>query len=62
MKDKYYTPTELAEMLKVTPSTVNKLIRQGKIKAVNVGTGTGKRAHWRIFEGQYLNFLAEFYK
>jgi len=62
MEDKYYTTQELAKMLKVTSNTVNTLIRQGKIKAVDVGTGTGKRAHWRIYEGQYLKFLADSYE
>jgi excisionase family DNA binding protein len=60
MEDKYYTPAELAKILKVTPRTIINLIEKGKLKAVNVGAK--KRARWRIFEGQYLNFLAESYK
>lgn len=60
MEDKYYTPTELAKVLKVNSRTIVTLIEKGKLKAVNVGTKN--KAHWRIFEGQYLKFLAEFYK
>jgi excisionase family DNA binding protein len=60
MEDKYYTPTELAKMLKVNSRTIVTLIEQGKLKAINVGTKN--RSHWRIFEGQYLNFLADSYE
>lgn len=60
MEDKFYTISEMAKMLKVHQRTILKLINCKKLKAVNVGVG--QRAHWRIFEGQYLNFLAEFYK
>jgi excisionase family DNA binding protein len=60
MNDKYYTISEIAQMLKVHDRTVLRLIKAKKLKAVNVGAG--KNAHWRIFEGQYLKFVAEFYK
>ena len=60
MEDKFYTVNEMATILKVNPRTIVKLINGKKLKAVNVGVG--ERAHWRIFEGQYLKFLAEFYK
>ena len=60
MEDKYYTVSELAKLLKVDNRTILKLINTKKLKAINLGTG--ERSHWRIFEGQYLNFIAEFYK
>lgn len=60
MEDKYYTVSELANILRVNRLTITSLIKRGKILAVNVGTD--KRAHWRIYEGQYLKFLADSYE
>jgi len=59
MNDRYYTPSELAKILRVNPRTIVSLIRSGKLEALDVGTG--KRSHWRIYEGQYRKFLASSY-
>lgn len=33
----YYTVEQVAELLKVSPQTVRRLIREGQLKAVRVG-------------------------
>ena len=33
----FYTTKEVAEMLKVTKKTINQYVREGKIKAINMG-------------------------
>lgn len=60
MKDKYFTVQDMAEMLLINKRTVLSLIKRKILKAVNVGTE--KRANWRIYEGQYLSFLADSYE
>lgn len=60
MKDKFYTIKDLARMLKMNERTVSSLIKRGIIKGINVGTK--KRVVWRVFEGQYLNFLSKSYE
>lgn len=60
MQDVFYTVEELANMLKVNPRTVVSLIKRKKLKALNVGTD--KRAYYRIYEGQYLEFVAQSYE
>jgi excisionase family DNA binding protein len=60
MEEKYYTIHELADLLKVNQRTIVTLIKDGRLMALNVGTK--KRAHWRIYEGHYLAFLADSYE
>lgn len=60
MEDKYYTVSELAKILRVSTRTIRTLIENQKLTAVNVGTE--KRCNWRIYEGQYLKFLADSYE
>ena len=51
--DKYYSPTELAEILNLDPRTVRNLIKNGDIKAVKVGS------QWRIGENDFESFIKE---
>ena len=59
MEEKFYTITEIANSLNISPRTVSSLIKKGKLFAVNIGTG--KRQHWRVYDGQFQKFLAESY-
>lgn len=60
MNDTFYTVSEVAEKLGINRRTVTSLIRRGILLAVNVGTE--KRAHWRVYDGQFQKFLAESYE
>ena len=51
--DKYYSPTELAEILNLDPRTVRNLIKNGDIKAVKVGS------QWRIGKNDFETFIKE---
>lgn len=51
--DKYYSPTELAEILNLDPRTVRNLIKNGDIKAVKVGS------QWRIGKNDFEAFIEE---
>lgn len=61
MMDKTYTVFELANLLQVDRRTVSKLIKTGKILAMNIGMGK-KRSHWRVHDCQLQRFLAESYE
>jgi len=56
-----FKPSEVAEILGVTPYTViYKYIGKGSLKAFKLGDGTGKRGkyrHWRIRREDLLEFL-----
>lgn len=52
MSEKYYTVDEIAEMIKIHPKTVQRYIREGKLRASKVGKG------WRI-SGHDLSIFAE---
>jgi len=52
-KEKLYTVSEVAEMLKITPQTVRKYIKEKKLKAQRVGrpyliSGTGLKEFLNI--------------
>jgi putative resolvase len=51
MTSKFYTPVELAEMLRVNKMTIYRYIRAGKIKAYKIGKD------YRIEENEYQKFL-----
>jgi len=57
--DIFYTTREVAKMLKVNHRTITKLIYQGKIRAVNVGSD--KKPMWRIYDGELQKFMADNY-
>lgn len=60
MTDIYYTPKELARILKVNVRTIAKMIKNKRIIAVNCGTE--KRALWRVSDGDLQRFMAENYE
>lgn len=53
MEGKYYSPREIANRYNVTPQAIIKWIKQGKLKAVKVGSV------WRIPESALQEFLEE---
>ena len=55
--DKWYSLTEISGILRITRQTASKLIRNGKLKAINVSSG--KRPEWRIHDTHYLQFISE---
>lgn len=52
MSEKYYTVDEISELLKIHPKTVQRYIREGKLKAAKVGKS------WRV-SGHDLSTFAE---
>ncbi len=52
MTDKYYTVDEIAEMIKIHPKTVQRYIREGRLKATKVGKS------WRV-SGHDLSTFTE---
>lgn len=52
MKDTYYSVDEIAELLKIHPKTVQRYIREGKLKANKVGKS------WRV-AGHDLSIFTE---
>lgn len=52
MNDKYYTVDEIAEMIKIHPKTVQRYIREGRLKASKVGKS------WRV-SGHDLSTFTE---
>jgi len=52
MKEAYYTVDQIADILKIHPKTVQKYIREGKLKANKVGKS------WRV-PGHDLSIFAE---
>ena len=51
-RDAYQTVKEVAERLKVNEATVRQWIRDGDLRAVDIGKG------WRIADGDFDAFLA----
>lgn len=52
MSDKYYTVDEIAELIKIHPKTVQRYIREGRLKATKVGKS------WRV-SGHDLSIFTE---
>lgn len=52
MTEKYYTVDEIAELVKIHPKTIQRYIREGKLKATKVGKS------WRV-SGHDLSTFAE---
>lgn len=49
--EKYYSPSEIADILNLDPRTVRKLINNGDLEAVRVGS------QWRIGENDFKEFI-----
>lgn len=52
------TPTEAGELLKLSPKTVVRLIRSGKLRGSAVGNGT-KRHRWVIKRSDVMAYLEQ---
>ncbi|MFU7558774.1 helix-turn-helix domain-containing protein [Stieleria sp. JC731] len=52
----FLTPSEIAKLLKVSPETVIGWIRNGELRAVNVGSGT-RRSRFRVSRENLDEFL-----
>ncbi len=52
MTEKYYTVDEIAELIKIHPKTIQRYIREGRLKASKVGKS------WRV-SGHDLSIFAE---
>lgn len=52
---RYYSPTSAAEALDLSRMTVWRLIRDGKIRAVNVSSSAKPR--WRISEDDLRSYM-----
>ena len=53
----FYTTSEFAEFLSVDKRTVIKLIKAGKLNAVNISSGN--KPSYRILCKEYLRFISE---
>jgi excisionase family DNA binding protein len=53
MEEKYYSPRELANRYNVTPQAIIKWIKQGRLKAIKLGSV------WRIPESALEEFLKQ---
>ena len=49
--NKVYTPSEVASCLRVSPVTISRSIRDGKLKAFRVG------GQWRILGSQVVKYI-----
>ena len=58
--ERFYTPDYLAKLLGCSYRRVLHLIEEGRIRAVNIGSG--KRPSWRIYDGELQRFMAECYE
>jgi len=61
MLDEFYTVEQVAKSLKVTERTLKRMIKENKIKALDVSAGEGKRANYRFLKGDVSRFIAEQY-
>ena len=61
INEEYYTTEEVAKILKVSYKTVRRMIESGKIKTIDVGFGSERKAH-RILAGELDRFVAEQYE
>ena len=55
---KFISSAEIRQRLGVCPATVTKMLRAGKIPAVDIGVG-GKRKHYRILRSDFEKFIEE---
>jgi excisionase family DNA binding protein len=55
--EKLFTPSEVAERVGVSPRTVSRWCRSGKIGSVLLGEG--RYARWRVKESQLNTFMDE---
>jgi excisionase family DNA binding protein len=51
----YYTVQQVAKIMNVGVFVVRRLLKQGKLKGVDIGSG--KYRYWRVSEEDLANFL-----
>lgn len=56
---KFITSKEAADLLELHRNSIKKMIMDGRLEAVDIGTG--KRSHYRIFEKSVADFLVKKY-
>jgi excisionase family DNA binding protein len=49
--DQVYSPSEVAKLLRVSPATISRVIRDGKLKAFRVG------GQWRILGAELQAYI-----
>ena len=52
-EERFLTPEEVADMLRVSPRTVNRWLNQGKLPGVKIGS------RWRIEREDFERFIQE---
>lgn len=57
MPDTFYTVADVAKLIRMSPDSVERLIRSRKLRASNVGGGE-KKARWIIASADLQAFLA----
>lgn len=55
--DKFYTVQEAADYLKVHRTSIIRLIKNGKLKAVNIAPTGTKYKTWRIHDSSLIKFM-----
>jgi len=58
-EDTLYTVAEVAARLKVHPNSVRRFIKEGRLRAVRLGSGHGHRVAVRVSEGALQEFLSK---
>jgi len=56
----YYTPKEVATILNLSMDVVYDLLRDGKMPAINLGTG--KRRLWRIPKHEFVEYITSVHR
>ena len=57
LESEVYTRAEAARIVKVSEPTINAAIRDGRLKAFDIGTRRG-RSYWRITRPALLDWLS----
>lgn len=57
IKQEFYSPKQFAEIIGTSSEYVREMVRNGKIKAINISSGKNeKRPRWRISKEEINNF------
>lgn len=57
MPDRFFTLSDVAEMLNVAPAQVYTLVRSGELQAIKIGA----RGQWRVEDRLLENYIATLY-
>jgi excisionase family DNA binding protein len=53
VEEKFLMPSEIAKMYNFTPQAIRKWIKEGKLKAIKIGS------RWRVPESALKDFVAQ---